>query len=361
MLIINPNPACVEDTPIEIDPVLQGVDPPAAHTKKGKSAMPVSPTQYIPLINSILGHWAQVNLALGGAPATDLKLKGAYTLANLATDRDALQLKVTDCQAKLNARQDAASARDFSKAALRGRMTEFRNAVLYQLQGTAYTRGLPTLPNPTAYEGRFLKTFDDMATKWTAINALSGVLNFTAPLTLLSGYTLATFTTDFTGLRANFAAVTAANDALNVTIATRDTTFTPIYAHLKEYLLAVKAKFPATNSLVMSLPTLSLAGNPTPKPVTEIIVQWDAVSHVAIINFTPSTSANIAAYDLRYSPSNPYSAADETAILTNTPAVHAFTTNHALAASGDTARFRIVTLNVTSNEKGAKPFKITRP
>ena len=361
MPINTPEPDPGNPVPVLIDTNPQQTNLSIVRPRKGNKTMPVNPTQYIPLINTILGHWAQVNLALGGTTATDLKLKANYTLANLTTDRDALQLKVTDCQNKLNTRQDNASARDLAKTALRSRMTEFRNAVLYQLQGTAYTKGLPTLPHPAAYEGRFLKTFDDMATKWTTINALSGVPNFTAPLTLLSGYTLANFNTDLTALRANFAAVAAAGDAFNVAIATRDTTFTPIYAHLKEYILAVKARFPATNSLVTTLPTLSLAGNPTPRPVTDIIVQWDATNHVALIAFTPSTSANIAAYDLRYSPSNPYTASDETTILTNPPAAHTFQTNHALTATGDTARFRIVTTNNTASEKGAKPFKITRP
>ena len=137
----------------------------------------LNPADYIPTVNTIIGNWQQVNIALGGTPATDLKLKGNYTLANLTADRDALQLKVTDVQSKTNLREDAASNRDTKKTILRGKMTEFRNAVAYQLQGTQYTAGLPTLPNIGAFEGRFLKVFDDMVTKWTTLNALTGIPN----------------------------------------------------------------------------------------------------------------------------------------------------------------------------------------
>ena len=202
-------------------------------------------------------------------------------------------------------------------------MTEFRNAVLYQLQSTAYTKGLPTLPPPAAYEGRFLKAFDDMATRWTAINALSGVPNFTAPLLLLSGYTLANFNTELTDLRAAFAAVTAASDALDVALATRDTIFTPIYAHLKEYILAVKAKFPATNSLVMTLPKLTLAGNHHAEarhPQWRVLQRMGSREihhyHVAIVKrFTPASNLPPTSSpddQMRYSPKQPpNSAADE--------------------------------------------------
>ena len=323
--------------------------------------MPLSPTQYIPIINAFIGHWAQVNLALGGTAATDLKLKGAYTLANLTADRDALQTRVTDVQSKSNTRQDAASARDIKKAALRERLAEFRSGVLYQLQSTAYARGLPTLPKTTAYEGRFLKTLDDMTTKWTAINALTGVPNFTAPLTLLGGYALAAFNTDLADLRAAFAAVTAANDALNVSIRTRDAAFAPLYARLKEYILAVKAKFAATSALVASLPKLTLAQNPTPKPAANVIAQWDNTAHRAVITFGPSPSAHVFKYELRYSPSNPYSAADEDVLDSLNGPPYTFTTDHALANSGDIARFRILCRNESGGAKGSRPFKITRP
>jgi len=79
----------------------------------------INPSDYIPVVNTIIGNWQQVNIALGNTLPTDLKLKGNYLIANLIADRDALQLKVTDVQSKTNLREDAAALRDTRKTNMR--------------------------------------------------------------------------------------------------------------------------------------------------------------------------------------------------------------------------------------------------
>jgi len=320
-----------------------------------------SPSDLIPTINTVLAHWQQVNIALGNTLPTDLKLKGNYLIANLIADRDALQLKVTDVQAKTNLREDAAALRDTRKTNMRNRMSEFRNAVLYQLQGTQYTAGLPTLPAEGAFEGRFLKKFDDMQTRWVTINALVGVPNFTPPLLLLSGYPIATFNTDLTDLRTAFANVRNTSEALTISIKTRDDSFKPIYNRLKEYILAVKARFPATSPLVEALPRLTPKPSGTPKAVVQPIIAWDAVKKAAVVTFKASPTKSVTSYELRYSPTIPYKAENETTVDTTDTTKLELETNEGLKAPGDEANYKVYSVTDAGNEKASKTLLVKRP
>jgi hypothetical protein len=327
-----------------------------------ENMMPVMPpADYIPLINTIIGNWQQVNIALGGTPATELKLKGNYAIANLTADRDALQVRLSDVQTKLNLREDAAANREVKKTALRGRMTEFRNAVQYQLQGTQYTAGLPTLPAATSFEGRYLRSFDDMATKWTIINALAGVPNFTPPLLLLGGYPIATFNTDLTDLRAAFANVRNTSEALTIAIKTRDDSFKPIYARLKEYILAVKARFPANSPLVEALPRLTPKPSGTPKAVVQPIIAYDDVKKAAVVTFKASPTKSVTSYELRYSPDIPYKSENETTVATTDTTKLELETTEGLKAPGDEANYKVYAITDDGNAKGSKTLLVKRP
>jgi len=104
------------------------------------------PGSYIPTMDEFDSHWDEVNIALGGTPATDLKLKGGYTRAEFQVLRTTLQATVTLISGKENARQLAADDRDQKKAALKARMAQFRAAVGCYLQETPYEAALPLLP-----------------------------------------------------------------------------------------------------------------------------------------------------------------------------------------------------------------------
>ena len=59
-----------------------------ATLEDGESNMPISDIgSYVSVMDEFLAHWEDVNLQLGGAPATDLKLQGNYTLAMFLADR----------------------------------------------------------------------------------------------------------------------------------------------------------------------------------------------------------------------------------------------------------------------------------
>ena len=82
--------------------------------------MPVTgPDSYIPTTNEVIAHWNQVNIALGGTAATDLKLSGNYAVANLVTDRTALQAANDAVESARNAFETAYGLRDNAKAILR--------------------------------------------------------------------------------------------------------------------------------------------------------------------------------------------------------------------------------------------------
>ncbi|MBI5761002.1 MAG: hypothetical protein HZA46_20960 [Planctomycetales bacterium] len=58
--------------------------------------MPISDVgSYAPTMDEFSAHRDDVNTALGGAPATDLKLQGGYTRAMFIADRDAIDAAMT--------------------------------------------------------------------------------------------------------------------------------------------------------------------------------------------------------------------------------------------------------------------------
>jgi hypothetical protein len=60
-------------------------------------------------------HWEDVNIALGGTPATDLKLAGAHTRTQFITLRNDIQGKITGIEGLENGRQILANSRDTKK------------------------------------------------------------------------------------------------------------------------------------------------------------------------------------------------------------------------------------------------------
>src|SRR3990172_1219046 len=100
---------------------------------------------YITTYDEFLAHWEDVNLALGGTPATDLTLQGLYTRANMITDRATLQAAITLLEDRENDRQIAANSRDVQKDELRDRLGQFRGMLKGKLPGTAYLAAAPKM------------------------------------------------------------------------------------------------------------------------------------------------------------------------------------------------------------------------
>ena len=308
-------------------------------------------------------HWGAVNTALGGTPATEMKLKGAYAVAGFTTDRAAILAQNVTVTNADNAAELASADLDIKKAAAKVRLKQFNAAVTGLLTDTPYLNALPKQPNFGVIESRFLQPFDDMLSLWTTLNADLTTPGWTAPLLLAGGYTLAAFTTELTALKAQF---TANNNARTAASRTRDTRIALInvsYLRMKQYRTVVVSRLDPANALLQSIPAITPPPGSTPDPVGNIVVIWDAAQSKGKIDFTASPSANLATYELRTCIGSTYRTQDETvvtSILSNASLLQ-FLTNVGLTTSGASRLFRIYAITDDGNEKGSPNIRITRP
>src|SRR5665648_281222 len=74
-------------------------------------------------------HWASVNAALGGAPATDFLLAGDFTLADFSTLKDQVVAALTTQEGLANNTDFARADRDQGRGELRQRLILFSDSV----------------------------------------------------------------------------------------------------------------------------------------------------------------------------------------------------------------------------------------
>lgn len=323
--------------------------------------MPVTgPDSYIPTTNEIIAHWNQVNIALGGTPATELKLSGNYAVANMTTDRNALQAANDAVEAARNALETAYGLRDNAKAILRPRIAQMRASVEFVLARSGYPRSLPRQPNIGAGESDFLRPFSDIQNLWTTINADTTVAGFTPPLTLIGGYALATFTTDLTALRTLFYNVDAALANLKISYDKRDVLLIPLKARLLEYRKAVLARFGAGNQWVTSLPRVTPTPGPQPPGMNVLSAEWDKGDDKGKFVWEKITNAEIVAVIVAYCPGATYNANNEQ-ILAELPATDTtFETVVGLPAEGSIGLYKVYSKSDAGRTKGSKTLKIVR-
>lgn len=320
--------------------------------------MPLSAIgSYVPTMQEFINHWTQVNAELG-AP-NPLLLQGGYPIATLITDRAVLEAAIIALQPAENTQSNTASDRDIKKNALRVRLTQFRGLVQGQLYGSIYVRSLPTLPQFSAAESKYLTPFDDMANLWSQINTAPPA-GFAGPLLLPGGYTLANFQTDLAALRTSY--VAANNAAQNARIARerRDVLLPNVRLRLTQYRRTVVGRLAPTSALLASIPALTPLPGSTPDPVS-VSGTWDATLSKGVLTWTASTAPDLASYSVRTSPGPTYRARDETVVASVAKTETTFATSSGLAAPGSTALFKVYVLTTSSNEKGSAVVKITRP
>jgi hypothetical protein len=322
-----------------------------------RSNMPITtPDTYPPVMQSIIDHWTAVNTAIS---PTVLTLKGGYALADFTADRTGISDSLDAVIVSDNGRQAAKTDLDTQKSAIRARLSQFRAMVRAQLSSTRYTAMLPTLPVATAAEGAYTKPFTDAANIWQQINT-DTIPGFTGPLLLAGGYTLATFNTDLTALRAAWIAYTVALNNASGTRADRDILLAPARQRMVQYRLAAKGILPAGSAQLATIPTLSSNTGPAAQPVNPSIV-WDPVAEKAVITFAASASTDVSEYALRTAPGPTYKTKDESTVTSVGPDVLTFSTDAGLAAPGAAALFRVYTRTTTGREAGSITLKLTRP
>ncbi len=315
---------------------------------------------YLSTAQLFIAHWTAVNATLGANP---LLLKGGYPLASFTTDRAALQTAITTLEPLFNALETASADRDIKKAAIKPRITQFRNAVRHYLQGNPLENSLPTQVTFSSVESKFLKPLDDTAALWTSVNAIpasgaGSVQGFTPPLVLFGNYTLAAFNTELTALRNAYLVVSNAQVNAKIAREKRDVLLPNLRLRMEQYRKAILALYPPNDPFVQSLPALTASSAATPSPVSAS-GRWDEHLQKGVITILPSDNPNLDYYSVRSSPA-PYSAKNETVIGRIEKGQMEFQTTSGLAAEGSELLARVYVVLTTGNEKGSATVKITR-
>lgn len=319
--------------------------------------MPISSlASYLSTMQEFITHWTAVNADLGPAP---IVLTGGYAVANLTTDRTALETKIIAVEGAINVVQAAAENRDNLKGPMRERVRQFRAFGQSFLKGSQYIRALPRVPRFNSSPGDFMKALDDMASLWTTINA-SPPPGFIPPLKLQGNYLVAAFNTDVTAMRAAFQNWDAVSQTLALTRGQRDMLLPPIPPRLSQYRLAVQALFPPGHAHILSLPAVRPAPGSTPDPV-ELSGAWDAGELKAHLQWTASDDPNLDHYSIRFCDPPRYRAADEGAVENVAPGTLELLTGTGLGAAGSARIYKVYVVTTDDNEKGSNSVKVTHP
>ena len=319
--------------------------------------MPISgPASYVSTTEEFLAHWGAADTTLG--VGNEIVLQGGVARAGLQTLLNSLVAKRTDLAGKLNVEEVARGDIDIRKVAILVRINQFNEALRADFSGSKWEKALPNVPSIGDGQGVFVPPLEDASTLWGQLNA--GIAP-AAPMTLLGGYTQATFAADIVALNAAFTTWRSAGIVANIALQERNDIQDQIQPLLVSYRKKLPTKFAVGHALVASLPDLSPPPGSTPDGVT-ISGAWDALLGQAKINVGASTSADVVRLELRVCSGATFDTNLENVVASLTPAQpREFLTLADLAASGNIASFRVYEITSTGNEKGSNTVVITRP
>lgn len=314
---------------------------------------------YVTVMDEVAAHWEDVNTELGGTPATDLKLEGAFTRAMFITMRNDVDASITGLEDLENAREIAGASRDGLKGTLRQKMAQFRNMLRAVLPKSKYIKAVPAVPAFGSLESRFLSPFDDMASVWARIDADSTIPGFTPPL-VVGSYTRAMFIADLAALRTAYSNWKIAQNDEEIGRRERDALLRPARERMIQYRAAVEAVLGPDHPLTQSLPILFPAPGSTPAAVT-LSGSWNPAADAAVLSWTASSDPNLDEYEVRMSPGSSYDADTATVVASLPSGTLTVETTVGLEVLGATASFKVFVKLTTGNESGSNTVTITRP
>ena len=200
-------------------------------------------------------HWASVNAALGGSPATDFKLQGGYAVAQFSSDKTAIIAVLDDLIGLENQLTFARSDRDDLRVALRNRLMLFRDNVNVRLPGSKYSRALPQTPQDRADQDELLGAIVDMVDCWQEIHA-DQPAEIGPALVLRGGYTLAQLQTDLATFRQHLDTVKAATLNQRNRRGERDELLQAAFQRMTQYRAMLPLVLEPTDPLLNSMPRL---------------------------------------------------------------------------------------------------------
>ena len=319
--------------------------------------MPFSgPSSYLSTIDEFIGHWTDVNAAVG---LGGLVLPGPYSLTDLTNDRGLLSTGITELVAAINTVEGHRTDRDNRKEAIRERLRQFDAFVRGVLAGSSYVGRIPDLIAFGANPGKWLIALRDHLDIWTDINA-SPPPGFTPPLVLNGPYPIATFTTDKSDLETTFQNLTLSEQDVDRELQEREAKYLAIRDKLVLYREAVMGSFPANHPLVLSIPRLTPLPGHTPDPVVLTGV-WNAGTSMADLSWTASPDPDLEEYELRREGSTPYNGNLEQVVESFPPGTLQFSTNTGLTVPGSTMGFKVYVVLNTANERGSNAVTVSRP
>lgn len=240
---------------------------------------------YVPTCDEFNAHWTTVNADRAANMLGEITVKGGYTRANFVADRDTLDAAISAIEGLENARQLAADLRDVKKKDLSGRLGQFRDGVEGDLEDTPYIAALPTQPSFTSAESKWLRPFDDMADLWARVDADTIVADFTPPMLLRAGYTLANFTADLAAMRAQFKDVTTAENGLTLGLKQRDAKLAPIRARMRQYRRKISKEYGEGHPFYDSLPDLYASSSSSSPTLPTFPFNWEVSGTDVLLYF----------------------------------------------------------------------------
>lgn len=323
--------------------------------------MPLSDIgSYVTVGQEFEAHWTDVDADRVANTLPVLSLPDGFSLVGFSADLAAVQASITGIEDLDNALGLAANQRNASRKTVRDAIINFGETVDFKLKGSGYPDNAPKTPQESASEQKLLKAADDVESLWTRIDADSSVPNFTPPLVLRGGITLASFAADLVTLRDKFKAVTNAENDLKLARTQRDMLLAPFRDRMIEYRQAIQVEYGDGHAFTTTLPDVTGQPGSTPDAV-EASVAWDGTTNEAVVTWTGSTNPNLEHYEIRVSPGPTYDSGTATAAGQILAGTEEFRTTQELMNPGDTATFKVFVVLTTGNQAGSNAVTITRP
>jgi hypothetical protein len=323
--------------------------------------MPLSDIgSYVVVGQEFEAHWTDVDADRVANTLPVLSLPDGFSLAVFSADLAAVQASITGIEDLDNALGLAANGRNTSRKSVRDAIINFGETVDFKLKGSGYPGNSPKTPQEGASEQKLLKAADDVESLWTRIDADSSVPNFTPPLVLRGGITLASFAADLVTLRDRFKAVTNAESDLKLARTQRDMLLAPFRDRMIEYRQAMQVEYGVGHAFTTTLPDVTASPGSTPDAVT-LSGAWEPVGLEALLTWSASSNSNLQHYEVRVSPGATYDSGNSSVAGQVLAGTEEFRTTQELANPGDVASFKVFVVLSTGNQAGSETVVITRP
>ena len=311
-----------------------------------------SAKSYPPTMALFIGHWGLTNAA---RPAP-LVLKNGETVQTMTDARDAINAAIGNVNASGQNVDTIARDRKDERAALRVRMTQFRKAADYFLDGKNYAAKIAALPPISASDKAYTDAADTMIYAWDKADAEGGV---NGDLKLDGNYTLADFRADVTALQGQpLQSATATLSASGVRD-DRNDLLLPARQLMKLYMKAIRTFYKPDSNEVKTLPKLWEQHEENPD-APKVKVEYTPGSSTARVTWAALSDPNIARLLVNIAPGARYLDKNVRRLAELTPAVVSYNLPDGTITPGSTHWIKVVIVDEDGDEIASNAVKIER-